>query len=105
MCQRKTFCEKHNVERRFRFKKHKNSNEYYCNLCENEKDRKKTYLKNINNPEWVAKQNYLNNLTDEDKKVIKLEKAKEYAKEYKKTDKRRDYLILNLKFKESNYLN
>jgi len=102
MCQRKTFCEKHNVERRFRFRKHKNSNEYYCNLCENEKDRKKTYLKNINNLDWVAKQNYLNNLTDEDKKVIKLEKAKEYAKEYKKTDKRRDYLISNLKFKECN---
>jgi len=106
MCQRKTFCEKHNIERRFKFKKHKNCREYYCNLCENEKKRQKTYLININNPDWVAKQNYLNNITDEDKKVIKLEKAKEYNKKYNNSEKRidykRNYQISILKIKECN---
>jgi hypothetical protein len=104
MCQRKTFCEKHNIERRFKFKKHKNCREYYCNLCQNEKDRQKTYLKNINNPNWVAKQNYISNLTDEEKETIRLEKAKEYAKKYNNSEKRkeykRNYQISILKIKE-----
>jgi hypothetical protein len=104
MCQRKTFCEKHNIERRFKFKKHKNCREYYCNLCENEKNRQKTYLKNINNPNWVAKQNYISNLTDEEKETIRLEKAKEYAKKYNNSEKRkeykRNYQISILKIKE-----
>lgn len=106
MCQRKTFCEKHNIERRFKFKKHKNCREYYCNLCENEKNRQKTYLKNINNPNWVAKQNYISNLTDEEKETIRLEKAKEYAKKYNNSEKRkeykRNYQISILKIKECN---
>lgn len=102
MCKRKTICDIHNVERRFIFKKSKNSREYYCNLCENEKARQRTYLRNINNPEWVAKQNYKNNLTEQDKKLIKLEKAKEYAKKYSNSEKRRDYNIIHLKCKESN---
>ena len=104
MCQRKTFCEKHNIERRFKFKKHKNCIEYYCNLCQNEKNRQKTYLKNINNPNWVAKQNYISNLTDEEKETIRLEKAKEYAKKYNNSEKRkeykRNYQISILKIKE-----
>jgi hypothetical protein len=104
MCQRKTFCEKHNIERRFKFKKHKNCREYYCNLCQNEKDRQKTYLKNINNPNWVAKQNYISNLTDEEKETIRLEKAKEYAKKYNNSEKRKEYIrnyqISILKIKE-----
>jgi len=104
MCQRKTFCEKHNIERRFKFKKHKNCREYYCNLCQNEKERQKTYLKNINNPNWVAKQNYISNLTDEEKETIRIEKAKEYAKKYNNSEKRkeyrRNYQISILKIKE-----
>ena len=56
---------------------------------------------------WVAKQNYINNLSDEEKKSIRLEKAKqfnkkEYDKKYQKTDKRRDYLISKIKSKECN---
>jgi hypothetical protein len=71
-------------------------------LCKNERKREKELLSKLLNPDWVAKQNNISNLTDEEKKAITLEKLKEYAKKYQKTDKRRDYLILNRKCKESN---
>jgi hypothetical protein len=102
MCQRKTFCEKHNIERSIKIRSNRNCVEYYCKLCKNERKREKELLSNLVNPDWVAKQNYISNLTDEEKKAIRLEKSKEYAKKYQKTDKRRDYLILNRKCKESN---
>lgn len=106
MCQRKTFCEKHNVERSIKTRSNRNHIEYYCNFCNNENKREREYLKKINNPEWVAKQNYINNLSDEEKKVIKLEKAKEYAKKYNNSEKRKDYRrnyqISILKIKECN---
>jgi len=102
MCQRKTFCEKHNIERSIKIRSNRNCVEYYCKLCKNERKREKELLSNLLNPDWVAKQNYISNLTDEEKKAIRLEKSKEYAKKYQKTDKRRDYLILNRKCKESN---
>jgi len=102
MCQRKTFCEKHNIERSIKIRSNRNSKEYFCKLCKNEKAKENKFRKKINNPDWVAKQNYINNLSDEEKKEIRLEKAKEYKKNYQKTDKRRDYLILNLRCKESN---
>lgn len=97
MCRKITFCEKHNIERSIK-KRSNRSDEYYCTQCKNEKARERKYLLNINNPEWIAKQNYKNNLTEEDKKL----KLKEYYERYKKTEKRRDYIILNLKCKESN---
>lgn len=97
MCRKITFCEKHNIERSIK-KRSNRSDEYYCTQCKNEKARERKYLLNINNPEWVAKQHYKNNLTEEDKKL----KRKEYNEKYQKTEKRRDYIILNLKCKESN---
>ena len=97
MCRKITFCEKHNIERSIK-KRSNRSDEYYCTQCKNEKARERKYLININNPDWVAKQNYKNNLTDEDKKA----RLKEYAINYRKTQKARDYNILNLKCKESN---
>lgn len=97
MCRKITFCEKHNIERSIK-KRSNRSDEYYCTQCKNEKARERKYLLNINNLEWVAKQHYKNNLTEEDKKL----KRKEYNEKYQKTEKRRDYIILNLKCKESN---
>lgn len=97
MCRKITFCEKHNIERSIK-KRSNRSDEYYCTQCKNEKARERKYLLNINNPEWIAKQNYKNNLSEKDKKL----KLKEYYERYKKTEKRRDYIILNLKCKESN---
>lgn len=97
MCRKITFCEKHKIERSIK-KRSNRSDEYYCTQCKNEKARERKHLLNINNPEWVAKQNYKNNLTEEDKKL----KRKEYNEKYQKTEKRRDYIILNLKCKESN---
>ena len=106
MCQRKTFCEKHNIERSIKIRSNRNHIEYYCNLCNNEKVREREFRKKINNPDWVAKQNYISNLTDEDKKAIRSIKAKEYAKKYSNSEKnrnyRRDYNISILKIKESN---
>lgn len=102
MCQRKTFCEKHNIERSIKIRSNRNCIEYFCKLCKNEKAREREFRKKINNPDWVAKHNYINNLSDEEKKEIRLEKAKEYIKKYQKTDKRRDYLISKIKFKECN---
>lgn len=97
MCRKITFCEKHNIERSIK-KRSNRSDEYYCTQCKNEKARERKYLININNPDWVAKQDYKNNLTKDDKKLRK----KEYDINYRKTEKARDYKILNLKCKESN---
>ena len=101
MCRKIKFCEKHNIELSIK-KRSNRSDEYHCTKCKNEKAKERKYLLNINNPEWVAKQNYKNNLTEQDKKLIKLEKAKEYAKKFRNSEKRRDYNIIHLKCKESN---
>jgi len=91
------YCEKHNIERSIK-KRSNRSDEYYCKQCKNEKQRERNYILKVNNPEWVAKQNYKNNLTKEDKIL----KSKEYNRNYKKTEKNRDYNLAKLKCKESN---
>jgi 5-methylcytosine-specific restriction endonuclease McrA len=97
MCRKITFCQKHNIERSIKKRSNRND-EYYCKQCNNEKKRERNNLLNLNNPEWVAKQNYKNNLTKEDKIL----KFREYLRNYQKTEKRRDYILANLKCKESN---
>ena len=54
MCQRKTFCEKHNIERSIKIRSNRNCIEYFCKLCKNEKAREREFRKKINNPHWVS---------------------------------------------------